>query len=149
MGDLISRNKMLEEISLEANFMPCGKTATEEALEKWINKQPSVEAIPVAHLDIEKSEILDILDKIQFFLGKRECREIWNIKPTDMQEEDLENFNKDIQKIKEYLINVKPIKHGEWIGDKWWRECSECGNTVSSSKTTKFCNECGADMRRI
>ncbi len=113
-----------------------------------IVEQPTVEAVPVVHLDVEKSEILDTLDKMQFFLGQRAGRELWNDKPEDIQEKDLENFNRDIQKIKEYLFNVKPVKRGEWLGDKSWRECSECGNVVSSSKTTKFCIECGADMRK-
>lgn len=113
-----------------------------------IERQPTIEAVPMVHLDVKKSEILDTLDKMQFFLGQRAGRELWNDKPEDIQEKDLENFNRDIQKIKEYLFNVKPVKRGEWLGDKWWRECSECGNVVSSSKTTKFCIECGADMRK-
>lgn len=48
------------------------------------------------------SEILDILDKLQFFQGQRAGRELWNDKPQKVQDEDLENFNQDIEKIRNY-----------------------------------------------
>lgn len=52
--------------------------------------------------EIKLSEILDILDKLQFFQGKRAGRELWNDKPQKVQDEDLENFNQDIEKIRNY-----------------------------------------------
>lgn len=75
-----------------------------------IIEQPTVEAVPMVYLDVEKSEILDTLDKMQFFLGQRAGRELWNDKPEDIQEKDLENFNRDIQKIKEYLFKEELIR---------------------------------------
>ena len=47
-----------------------------------------------------------------------------------------------------------PVVHGEWRhigGDEWC--CSECGNVISTEgswekPTGKFCEECGADMRK-
>ena len=53
---------------------------------------------------MEKDEILEILDKIEFFQGQRAGRELWIDKPTKIQEEDLKNFNDDIQKIREYIL---------------------------------------------
>lgn len=116
-----------------------------------IVKQPTVEAVPMVHLDVEKSEILDTLDKMQFFLGQRAGRELWNDKPEDVQEKDLENFNRDIEKIKEYLWNVKPVKRGEWIAqDEGLTKfmCSACKGRNHCGHE-KFCHECGADMRKM
>ena len=42
------------------------------------------------------NEVMDILDKWQFFLGQRAGRELWMDKPTKIQEEDLANFNRDL-----------------------------------------------------
>lgn len=146
--DLIDRDEAIALIRKQGVYgSDHSDSEREENVVAMIDSLPTVETVPVAHLDVEKSEILDILDKMQFFLGQRAGRELWNDKSEDIQEKDLENFNRDIQKIKEYLFNVKPVKRGKWLGDKWWRECSECGNVVSSSKTTNFCAECGADMR--
>ena len=50
-----------------------------------------------------KTEVLDILDKWEFFYGQRSGREMWNDKPIDVQNEDIENFNRDIQKIRDYI----------------------------------------------
>lgn len=49
-------------------------------------------------------EILDILDKWQFILGQRAGRELWMDKPTDIQEEDLANFNRDLEKVRSFIM---------------------------------------------
>lgn len=57
------------------------------------------------------SDILEILDKLEFFQGQRAGRELWIVKPKEVQDEDIANFNRDIQKIREYVLNTrKPIK---------------------------------------
>ena len=51
-------------------------------------------------------------------------------------------------------VEAIPVVHGEWRhigGDEWC--CSECGNVISTEgswekPTGKFCEECGADMRK-
>ena len=51
-------------------------------------------------------------------------------------------------------VEAVPVVHGEWRhigGDEWC--CSECGNVISTEgswekPTAKFCEECGADMRK-
>ena len=40
--------------------------------------------------------VMEILDKMNFFQGQRAGRELWNDKPFEVQEEDLENFKRDI-----------------------------------------------------
>lgn len=46
---------------------------------------------------------LKILDKFQFFQGQRAGRELWNDKPVEIQNEDIKNFNKDIEFIRNVL----------------------------------------------
>ena len=51
-------------------------------------------------------------------------------------------------------VEAVPVVHGEWRhigGDEWC--CSECANVISTAgswekPTGKFCEECGADMRK-
>ena len=52
------------------------------------------------------NEILEILDKMEFFQGQRAGRELWASKPEKVQNEDIENFNEDIQKIREFVLNM-------------------------------------------
>lgn len=52
---------------------------------------------------LNREEVLDILDKMEFFGGQRAGRELWNDKPKEVQDEDIRNFNRDIQKIRDYI----------------------------------------------
>lgn len=42
------------------------------------------------------------------------------------------------------------VRHGRWIRDGFFYECSECGTVWHEewikSKVLKYCNECGAKM---
>lgn len=49
------------------------------------------------------NEVIDILDKWQFFLGQRAGRELWMDKPTAIQEEDLANFNRDLETVRSFV----------------------------------------------
>ena len=46
---------------------------------------------------------LEILDKFQFFQGQRAGRGLWNDEPVEIQNEDIKNFNKDIEFIRNVL----------------------------------------------
>lgn len=48
-------------------------------------------------------QILDILEKFKFFQGQRAGRELWNIKPKDVQDQDLKDFNCGIEKVISFL----------------------------------------------
>ena len=56
---------------------------------------------------IERTQVLDILDKMNFFQGQRAGRELWNDKPVEVQEQDLESFNKDIRTIRDYIWDLE------------------------------------------
>ena len=59
----------------------------------------------------ELEKAIEILDKLSFFGGQRAGRELWNDKPRDVQEEDIENFNHDIEYLKDIIC-----KH---MNDDW------------------------------
>ena len=55
--------------------------------------------------------VMAILDKMYFFQGQRAGRELWNDKSFEVQEEDLENFKRDINTIGSYIWKiVKELK---------------------------------------
>ena len=75
------------------------------------------------------------------------CRGVCDICQYDMY--GLCNLIKDAP-----TVEAVPVVHAEWRhigGDEWC--CSECGNVISTEgswekPTGKFCEECGADMRK-
>ena len=48
-------------------------------------------------------EILDILKKWDFFYGQRAGRELWADKPREIQDIDIENFRRDLEKVTEFV----------------------------------------------
>ena len=54
-----------------------------------------------------RREVLDILDMLQFFQGQRAGRELWFNKPIEVQEQDLENFNRDVRTIRDYIWDLE------------------------------------------
>lgn len=48
-------------------------------------------------------EVLDILEKWDFFYGQRAGRELWADKSKVIQDRDIENFKCDLNKIKEFV----------------------------------------------
>ena len=60
----------------------------------------------------ELEKAFDMLDKLSFFGGQRAGRELWNNKPRDVQDEDIANFNRDI----EYLrVFIRKYMNDGWI----------------------------------
>ena len=49
---------------------------------------------------------LDILNKWEFFQGQRAGRELWSDKPREVQDKDIENFNRDLRFIRVVLSAV-------------------------------------------
>lgn len=52
---------------------------------------------------ITKEQAIDILEKFDFFQGQRAGRELWNDKPKDIQDKDIEDFSRDCQLLIEYV----------------------------------------------
>lgn len=59
----------------------------------------------------EINECLNILDKMEFF-NQRAGRELWLDKPKNIQDKDIENCNRDINTLKEYILKqIDRINH--------------------------------------
>ena len=56
---------------------------------------------------------IEILDKWEFFYGQRAGRELWADKPTEVQDEDIANFCRDLGLVREALERTR------------WIPCSE------------------------
>ena len=52
---------------------------------------------------ITKEQAIDILEKFEFFQGQRAGRELWNAKPYDVQEKDLEDFSRGCRLLIDYI----------------------------------------------
>lgn len=57
--------------------------------------------------------VIDILNKWEFFYGQRAGRELWAEKPTEVQDEDISNFCRDLGLVREALERTR------------WIPCSE------------------------
>lgn len=53
----------------------------------------------------KSKEIMDILQKWEFFFGQRAGRELWANKPKEIQDEDIKNFRTDLNKVVMFVIN--------------------------------------------
>lgn len=53
--------------------------------------------------NLNAEQVIDILDKMDFFEGQRAGRELWNEKPFEVQEQDIANFSGDVALIKKYI----------------------------------------------
>lgn len=48
-------------------------------------------------------EVFEILSKWEFFYGQRAGRELWADKPKEVQDQDIANFNRDIETVKNWV----------------------------------------------
>lgn len=55
--------------------------------------------------ELKHEDVMDILDRMDFFQGQRAGRELWHEKPFEVQEQDIADFAKGITAIKAF-INV-------------------------------------------
>ena len=55
---------------------------------------------------------LECLDKMQFFMGQRAGRELWMEKPKDVQDSDLEQYNRDVDTVRAFIQQLQADKIG-------------------------------------
>ena len=76
--------------------------------------------------EIEKA--IEILDKLSFFGGQRAGRELWNDKPREVQDEDITNFNRDIEYLRGVIRkHMNDDQCGECSRRKWYQKGYEDG----------------------
>ena len=100
---------------------------------------------------VEKA--LEILDKMEFFGGQRAGRELWNDKPKEIQDKDIEDFCRDLQVVRSALKDADPVRHGRWIevdivsNYMWKYHCSCCHS--DGERRYNYCPNCGAKMDEV
>ena len=67
---------------------------------------------------------IEILDKWEFFYGQRAGRELWAEKPTEVQDEDISNFCRDLGLVREALERTRWIPCSERLpeSDEVWQK---------------------------
>ena len=105
-----------------------------------------------------EEKVFDILAKWEFFFGQRAGRELWGDKPKEVQDQDIADFNRDIEIVRSAL---RPVSR-EQVERIWFREpytrletrYGEDGGMVYSAVNTcmacghetpigNFCHNCG------
>lgn len=94
---------------------------------------------------MNKERAEEILAMWEFFYGQRAGRELWADKPKEIQDKDIENFNRDMAVVRKALDDLR--LQGQWLHrENGVAYCSEC-EMDAVEDGTNFCPECGADMR--
>lgn len=65
--------------------------------------------------------IIDILEKWSFFFGQRAGRELWGDKPKSVQDQDIADFNRDMEIV---CAALRPVSREQIT--KIWPGCSAC-----------------------
>ena len=77
-----------------------------DEVEKIIRKHLYREKAPEIARSSRDTDVLialEVLDKLSFFGGQRAGRELWNDKPREVQDEDIANFNRDIEYLRDII----------------------------------------------
>ena len=63
-------------------------------------------------------EVFEILSKWEFFYGQRAGRELWADKPKEVQDQDIANFNRDIETVKNWVNEAARLMGYEVVEDE-------------------------------
>lgn len=92
-------------------------------------------------------EVLEILSKWDFFYGQRAGRELWADKPKKVQDQDIADFNRDMETVKNLvneaarLMGYEVVEDGQYI-------CPSCGNALPENPIGGYtCPYCGYGER--
>ena len=111
----------------------------------------------------ETKTVIEILDKMNFFQGQRAGRELWNDKPHHVQEQDLENFKRDIKTIGNYIFKVeKELKQYRdleeqglllrlpcKVGDEFWELSTEFDFPQIYTRVAHSLSHCVYMLKRL
>lgn len=61
------------------------------------------------------NNLIDILDRMQFFGGQRSGRELWNDKPREVQDADIAAFNHDIETLRKVVLSKSETTTVKWF----------------------------------
>lgn len=93
-------------------------------------------------------KLIDGLAMLRFF-NQRAGRELWQNKPTEVQNHDIFTADEILSKAIQKLEEVQLVTHAEWICHEpeigLYYSCSRCGHNALQGMY-KFCPNCGAKM---
>ena len=55
------------------------------------------------------ARVLNILSKWDLFFGQRAGRELWTGKPREVQDQDIENFTRDMETVQEWVAEAADL----------------------------------------
>ena len=87
---------------------------SKKIIRKYLSRENDSE-ITRSPRDTDVLIALEVLDKLSFFGGQRAGRELWNDKPREVQDEDITNFNRDIEYLRDF---IRKHKNDGWISVK-------------------------------
>ena len=76
--------------------------------------------------NFETGEVLEILSKWDFFYGQRAGRELWADKPRDVQDQDIADFNRDMETITNWVHEAARLMGFKVVEDDEPRTCFNC-----------------------
>ena len=85
---------------------------------------------------------LEALDKMQFFMGQRAGRELWMNKPHDVQEKDLESFNRDVEIVRGLIQQLERERDALLKDLKATDPCNNCKNSCTARGCDGECCRC-------
>lgn len=74
--------------------------------------------------NFETGEVLEILSKWDFFYGQRAGRELWADKPRDVQDQDIADFNRDMETITNWVHEAARLMGYEVVEDEPVSDCN-------------------------
>ena len=57
-------------------------------------------------MELKREQALEILKRFDYFQGRRSGRELWQIKPFEVQEQDVANFSRDVNLLIAYIEDI-------------------------------------------
>ena len=78
---------------------------SEKIIRKYLSRENDSE-ITRSPRDTDVLIALEVLDKLSFFGGQRSGRELWNDKPREVQDEDIANFNRDVEWLRDFICRM-------------------------------------------
>lgn len=74
--------------------------------------------------NFETGEVLEILSKWDFFYGQRAGRELWADKPRDVQDQDIADFNRDMETITNWVHEAASLMDYQVVEDEPVLDCN-------------------------
>ena len=90
-------------------------------------------------------EVFEILSKWEFFYGQRAGRELWADKPKEVQDQDIANFNRDIETVKNWVNEAARLMGDEVVEDDKVVEIDQVKKEANMDKP-RICEVLGVEV---